>query len=137
MYTTDHIFPVLSIKHLVNNYDETNMQNKLSTSTKPSVSNLHDLVFPCVVQKSTANVDTKNLNMCHHSQKFFCDTFVGIPQHQKWFCIDVTITRKIASHEIVFEETLYLCIRKHITSGFRGTRCATSSLVYSVRYIKS
>ena len=38
MYTTDNIFPVLPIKHLVNQCGEPNMPQKLVTGTKPSVS---------------------------------------------------------------------------------------------------
>ena len=41
MYTTDHIFPVLPIKHLVNQDGEPTTPQKLATGTKPSVSNLH------------------------------------------------------------------------------------------------
>ena len=40
MYTIDHIFPVLLIKHLVNHNVEPTLSHKLSTGTKPSVSNL-------------------------------------------------------------------------------------------------
>ena len=38
MYITDHIFPVLPIKNLVNQYGEPTMPNKLETDKKPSVS---------------------------------------------------------------------------------------------------
>ena len=71
IYSTDHIFPVLRIKHLVNHYGEPTTPHKLVTGAKPLVSNLLVLFCPCVVQKSTANVDTKALNMYHHSQKGF------------------------------------------------------------------
>ena len=37
MYTTDHIFPVLPIKNLVNQDGEPNNLHKLATGTKPSV----------------------------------------------------------------------------------------------------
>ena len=40
MYTTDHILPVIPIKHLVNQDGEPNITHKLETGTKPSVSNL-------------------------------------------------------------------------------------------------
>ena len=40
MYTTDHIFPVIPIKHLENQDGELTTQHKLETGTKPSVSNL-------------------------------------------------------------------------------------------------
>ena len=40
MYTTDHIFPVLPIKYLINEDCNPTMPNKLATGTKPSVSHL-------------------------------------------------------------------------------------------------
>ena len=40
MYTTDHIFPVLPIKDLINKDDNPTMPHKLETGTKPSVSHL-------------------------------------------------------------------------------------------------
>ena len=71
MHTTDNISPILSIKHLVNQYDEVNTPHKLETGTKPSVSNLRVLSCPCVLRKSYAHVDTKTLNMRHQSKTFF------------------------------------------------------------------
>ena len=65
VYTTDNIFPVLLIKHLVNQDGEPTTQCKLANVTKPSVSNLCLLFYTFVVQNSTAHVDTKALNMCH------------------------------------------------------------------------
>ena len=56
MYTTDHIFPVLPIKDLINEDGDPTMPHKLATGTKPSVSHLCMLFFPCVVRKSTAHV---------------------------------------------------------------------------------
>ena len=40
MYTTDHIFPVLPIKDLINKDGDPNTPFKLATGTKPSVSHL-------------------------------------------------------------------------------------------------
>ena len=40
IYTTDHILPVLPIKHLVNQYGEPTTPNKLATGTKPSLPKL-------------------------------------------------------------------------------------------------
>ena len=54
MYTTDHIFPVLPIKQLVNQDSEPKTPHKLATSTKPSVSNIRVLFCTCVVRKATA-----------------------------------------------------------------------------------
>ena len=50
MYTNDHVFTVIPIKHLVNQDDEPTAPQKLATGTKPSVSNLNDLFCPCVVK---------------------------------------------------------------------------------------
>ena len=71
MYTIDHIFPVLPIKDLINKYSNPTTPFKLSTSTKPSVSQLCMLFFPCVVRKATAHLHTRALNMHHQSQKGF------------------------------------------------------------------
>ena len=71
MYTTDHIFPVLPIKDLINKDGDPTTPYKLATGTKPSVSHLRVLFCPCVVRKATAHVDTKALNMRHQSQKGF------------------------------------------------------------------
>ena len=65
MYTTDHIFPVLTIKDLINEDGNPTMPHKLATGMKPSVSHLRVLFCPCVVRKATAYVETNTLNMCH------------------------------------------------------------------------
>ena len=79
MYTTDHIFPVLPIKDLINKDGNPTTPHKLATGTKPSVSHLCVLFCPCVVRKATAHVETKTLNMCHQAQKGFRSIFAGIP----------------------------------------------------------
>ena len=78
MYTTDHIFPVLPIKDLINKDGDPTTPHKLETGTKPSVSHLRVLFCPCVVRKATAHVETKTLNMRHQAQKEFRSIFVGI-----------------------------------------------------------
>ena len=78
MYTTDHIFPVLKFKDLINEDSKPTTSFKLATGTKPSVSHLRVLFFPCVVPKATAHVDKKALNMRHQVKKGFCGIFVGI-----------------------------------------------------------
>ena len=97
MYTTDHILPVLQIKNLINDDGNPTLPHKLATGTKPSVSHLNVLFFPCVVRKATAHVETKTLNMRHQAQKEFCGIFVGIPQHQKGYLVYIPSTRKIIS----------------------------------------
>ena len=57
MYTTYHIFLVLTIKDLINKDGEPTTPFKLVTGTKPSVSYLRVLFCPCVVQKDTPHVD--------------------------------------------------------------------------------
>ena len=68
MYTTDHIFPVLPIKDLINEDGDPTTPYKPATGTKPSVSHLRVLFCPCVVRKATAPVETKTLNMRHQEQ---------------------------------------------------------------------
>ena len=79
---------------------------KLSTGTKPSVSHLRVLFFPCVVRKSTAHVKKKALNMRHQAQKGFSGIFVGITQHQKGYLVYLPSTSKIiSSYDVVFDES--------------------------------
>ena len=87
MYMTDHIFPVLPIKYLINEEETLTTPFKISRGTKPSVSNLCVLFCPCVVHKSTTHVKKKALNMRHQAQKGLHGIFVGIIQHQKWYLV--------------------------------------------------
>ena len=59
MYTTDHIFPVLPIKYLINEDGKQTTPFKLETGTKNSVSHLRVLFCPCVVRKATAHVEKR------------------------------------------------------------------------------
>ena len=77
MYTTYHIFPVLQIKDIIDEDGDPTTPYKPATGTKPSVSDLHVLFFPCAVRKGTARVGAKALNMCHQAQKGFCGIFVA------------------------------------------------------------
>ena len=97
MYTTDHIFPVLKIKNIINKDGDTTTPHKLETGTKPSVSHLRVLFFPCFVRKATAHVDTKALNMRHQAQKGFRGIFVVTPEHQKVYLVYVPSTIQIIS----------------------------------------
>ena len=107
MYTTDHIFLVIPIKALINEDDDPTMPHKLATGTKPSVSHLRVLFCPCVVQKATAHVETKTLNMRHQAQKGFYSISVGIPQHQKVYPVYVLITRKVIfPYDVVFDKKI-------------------------------
>ena len=54
MYKTDHVLSVLPIKDLINEDGDPTTPFKLATDTKPSVSHLGVLFFPCVVHKATA-----------------------------------------------------------------------------------
>ena len=79
MYTIDHIFPVLTIKDLINEYGDPTTPYKLATGIKPSVFHLCVLYCLCVVSKAKAHVATKTLNMRHQAQEGFRGIFVGIP----------------------------------------------------------
>ena len=106
MYTTDHIFPALPIKYLINKDGDPTTPHKLTKGTKPSESHLRVLFCPCVVRKATAHVETKTLNMRHQAPKGFRGIFVGIPQHQKGYLVYVPSTRKvISSYEVVVDES--------------------------------
>ena len=106
MYMTYHIFPVLPIKDMINGDGDPTTPHKLATGTKTSVSHLCVLFCPCVVQKATAHVETKTLNMSHQAQKGFCGIFIGIPEHQKGNLVYVPSSRKItSSYDVVFDES--------------------------------
>ena len=95
MYTEDHILPVIPIKDLTKGNRELTTPFKLATGTKPSVSNLRMLFFPCVVRKATAHVGTKALNMRHHGQYGFRVISVELGTYTRcpfWCCV---ITTKI------------------------------------------
>ena len=81
----------------MNEDGNTTMKNKLATGTKPLVSHLCVLFCTCVVQKDTAHVETKTLNMRHQAQKGFRGIFVGILEHQKGYLVYVHSTRKVIS----------------------------------------
>ena len=107
MHTTDHIFPVLLIKYIINKDGDPTTPHKLATGTKPSVSHLRVLFFPCALQKATAHVETKTLNMRHQAQKRFCGIFVGIPEHQKVYPVYIPSKRNIiSSYNVVFGKIL-------------------------------
>ena len=95
MYTKDHIFSVLPIKYMINKDGKPTMTCKLATGTKPSVSHLRLLFFPCVVRKATTHVGAKAINTRHQAQKGFCGIFVETPQHQKGYLLYVPRTSKI------------------------------------------
>ena len=78
IYTTDHIFMVIPINDLINEDGKPTTPFKFATGTKPSVSHLRVLFCACVVQKATANVNKKALNLRYQVQKGFRGIFVGI-----------------------------------------------------------
>ena len=69
---------------------------------------MHALFLPCALQKATAHVGTKALNMRHQVKKGFCGIFVGILQHKKGYIFYVPHRRKIiSSYDVVFDESFY------------------------------
>ena len=87
IYTAYHIFLVLPIKYLINKEGNPTKSFKLVTGTKPSASHLRVLFCPCIIQKPTAHVGKKAINMRHQAQRGFCGIFVGISQHQKGYLL--------------------------------------------------
>ena len=103
MYTTDQIFPVISIKDMINEDGDPTTPFKLATGRKPFVSHLHVLFCPCVVRKATAHVGKKTLNMRHQAKKGFRGIYVGVPHNKKGYRVYVLITRKIiSSYDVIF-----------------------------------
>ena len=104
MYTTDHTLPVLPIKNLVKQDGEPTTPQKLSTGTKPSVSNLCFLFLPYVVRKEIANVDTKALNMRHQSQKCFRGISVEVPKNKRVPNLRTYHKEIVSSQVVVFDK---------------------------------
>ena len=84
------------------------------------------VIFPCVVRKATAHIETNTLNMRHQAQKVFCGIFVEIPEHQKgyFFCTyplqdvngviaDKSVVTKIMSNSIGFQHIGFNGFAKH------------------------
>ena len=71
---------------------------------KPSVSHLHVLFCPCVVQNTTAHVGIKVLNMRHQAKQGFHGIFIGIPQDQNGYLVYVPYIWKIITpYNVVFD----------------------------------
>ena len=105
MYTTGNIFTVIPIKHLVNQVGEPTTPHKLETGMKTSVSNLHVLVCPCAVQKATAHVDTKALNMHNNSQKVFGLSSLEFHNIKRVPNLRTYYTKIVSSYDVVSDET--------------------------------
>ena len=134
IFTTDHVFPILTIKHLLSHYGEPTMPHKLATVTKPSVSNVRVLFCPCILQNSTAHVETKTLNICHQSPKQLC-YFRCNPTTSKGYLICVPSTWKIfSSIDVVFDEAFYsaLVYTSHPYSKALPMRSEVSYIMYTV-----
>ena len=111
MNTTDHIFPVLPIKYMINKVGNPTTPFKLATSTKPSVSHLHVLFCSCVVKKSTTHIDKKALNMCHQAQKGFAVSLLESHSIKKGYLVYVPSTRNIISScHVVFDGSFAIAL---------------------------
>ena len=106
---------------------------KLAAGTKPSVSHLRVLLFPYVVRKDTANIETKAINMRHQVQNCFCCIFVGIPQHQKGYLVYVPHTRKIvSSYDVVFDE-IFSSALVYMSQPYAEDMAVQTAMLY-IRY---
>ena len=93
MYTEDHIFMVLLIKDLINEYGYPTNIFKLATG------------------KDTAHVGIKALNMRQQEQKVFCGIFVEISHHQKGYPVCIPHKHKIASsYNVVYGEIFSIAL---------------------------
>ena len=75
-YMTDHIFPVLPIKDLINEDNDLTTQFKPTKRMKPPLSHLPVLFCPCVVRKASAHVK-KGVKYASPSAK-------GFPRYVCW-----------------------------------------------------
>ena len=99
----------------------------------------------CVVQKATAHVGTKALNIRHKAKKGFRGIFVGIPKYQKGYLVYVPSGRKIiSSYDVDFDE-IFSSESEYTSPPYSGvmmmcpavmyTTCATSSREQTVNII--
>ena len=129
MYTTGYIFPMLPIKNLFNKYGKPTTPYKLATDTKPSVSNPHILIYPCVVQKATAHVDTKLLKMCHQPQEVFRLSLLEFHNIKNINSSTYVVHGTFFFTRCCIWWNIFYCVSIHVMSVFRCTRYATSRLV--------
>ena len=133
MYTTDHIFPVVPIKDLINEDGEPTTPFKIATGMKPLVSHLRVLFFPCVVRKSATHNDKKVLNMRHQAQKVFRSILVGIQQHKKVYLVYVPSTKNI--HMMLFLMKFFYYVSIYVKTLCRSDCYASGYLIYTLCYI--
>ena len=100
------------------------------TYTKPSISHLCVLFCPCVVQKATAHVGTKALNMCHQAQKDFCGIFVGIPQYKKGYLVYVPHRQKIKYSYNVFSGDILSSSLKYMSQLYAEAITMSPTVLY-------
>ena len=132
---TDHIFPVLPIRDLINESREPTKTFQLATGTRPSVSHWRVIFCTYVVRKATAHVDKMALNIRQQAQKGFCGIFVGIPQHQKGYLVYILGTRKIISSYDVFLWKFFYYIRIYVTTLCRRDGYASDCVIHTLCYI--
>ena len=95
------------------------------------------VIFPCVVWKANAHVDKKLLNIRHQAQKGFCGTFVGIPQHQKGYIMNVLNTRKIISSYDVFLGECFSIALVYMSRPYSEAMAMRLSMTYTTYAISS
>ena len=83
MYMTDHIFPFLPIKDLINEDGDPTTPHQMATGTKPLMSHLRVLFCPCVVRKATTHVETKTLTCVTKRKKGFAVSSLGFQSTKK------------------------------------------------------
>ena len=66
-----NIFPVLPIKYLIDKDIDPTTPYKVETGMKNEISHLCLLFCLCAMQKSTAHLGKKALNICHQEQRGF------------------------------------------------------------------
>ena len=108
------------------------MPHKLANGKKPSVSNLRVLFCPCFVQEATAHVDTKALNMCHQSKKYFVVSLFEYHNIKRVTRLRNYYTEKISSHDLVFCEIFSSALA--YTSSFYSESLAMQPSVLYILY---
>ena len=106
-YKTDHIFPVLRIKHLVDKDSKTTIYYFKLVQVQIIQYHIYACYFAHLLYGKLLQLLTKKvLNLIHQAQKDFRRIFVVITQQQKVYIVHAPSTRKIiSSYDVAFDES--------------------------------
>ena len=133
MFKTHHIFTVLPIKYLVNQYGEPTMTHKLTLGTKPSVSNIYVLFFHVLYEKQP-HMLTEDVKMRYQSQTGFGLSLLELYSTKKGNSYTYLVHGNSFSRDVLFDKILYseLAYTSRQYSESLVTRPEISYILYAI-----